>query len=139
MNVLADLITRHGVDVLEHLDRQVSVPVLTGLQAQGDVIVVPEKGAPSGVKFGPVPPEGVVVVQGEVGGNTHTLLGDGPVEWAPESRTGDDVLRVGVLRVPVGAVAWLAHPEHAYSGVGPGVYEVRRQRQLLDRVRRVQD
>src|SRR5690606_3358096 len=38
---LADLTARTGLDVLDHLEQQVSVPVIDGLQAQGDLIVVP--------------------------------------------------------------------------------------------------
>ncbi|NUR64049.1 MAG: hypothetical protein HOV87_36130 [Catenulispora sp.] len=35
-----------------------------------------------------------------------------------------------MLTVAVGATAYLAHPEHAYSGIGPGTYVLRRQREL---------
>src|SRR5690606_21447491 len=38
---LADLTARTGLDVLDHPEQQVSVPVIDGLQAQGDLIVVP--------------------------------------------------------------------------------------------------
>ena len=38
---LAELLDRTGLDVLDHLDRQVTVPVIDGLQAQGDLIVLP--------------------------------------------------------------------------------------------------
>jgi len=38
---LADLTDRTGLDVLGHLEREVTIPVIDGLQAQGDLIVVP--------------------------------------------------------------------------------------------------
>ena len=41
VTTLADAITRFDVDVHDHLDRDEIVPVLAGLQRQGDVIIVP--------------------------------------------------------------------------------------------------
>ena len=38
---LSDLTSLSGLEVLEHLDRQVAVPITAGLQAQGDLIVIP--------------------------------------------------------------------------------------------------
>lgn len=142
---LADLIDTHGVDVHAHLDRGELVPVLTGLQLQGDVAVIPvgPDVAPSGGGFPErVPVTGVPVVRGENGGNTHLLLdgrvGGDPVMWDPSSG-GPSGLDLGVLTVPAGAVAYLAHPEHAYSGIGPGRYVVRRQREQADEIRLVAD
>ena len=128
---LEDLIDRHGVDVHEHLDRTELVPVTSGLQFQGDVAVVPgyRKGT------GSVPPLGIPVVRGENGGNTHLLLVEGPVLFS----TYDDDLILGFLSVPAGATAYLAHPEHGYVGVGAGDYEIRRQREQADVIRRVAD
>lgn len=141
---LADVIDRHGVDVLEHLDRQMDVPVLGGLQAQGDVIVVP-----SGIAAGtssrfmrvastPVPATGVAVVRGENGGNTHLLLAEGDVRWNVIERA-DNGLDLGFLAVADGATAFLAHPEHGYAGIAPGRYVIRRQREQADEIRLVQD
>lgn len=138
MNKLSMLIDRHGVDVLEHLDRDALVPALAGLQAQGDVIVVPAPmvGGRLTEPCGAVPADGVVVVRGENGGNTHLLLAEGDVRYDPDSGGG---LRLGALRVPVGAVAYLAHPEHGYLGIAPGAYEIRRQREQADELRLVAD
>jgi len=47
-------------------------------------------------------------------------------------------LGLGVLTVAEG-VAYLAHPEHAFSGIAPGTYELRRQREQADEIRRVAD
>lgn len=126
-STLGEAIDRHGVDVDGHLDRQALIPVLAGLQAQGDVLVVPRpRREPAEA---PVAREGVAVVRGEFGGNTHTLLAEGDVRFdaVPE---GEESLDLGVLTVAEGAVAYLAHPEHAYSGIASGTYVLRRQREV---------
>ena len=126
MRTLAEAIEMHGIDVEEHLDRQMTIPVLTGFQAQGDVMVVPRPAqAPAGTS---VPRDGVAVVRGEFGGHTHTLLAEGTVTFDPAA--GDEGLDIGVLTVGADATAYLAHPEHAYSGIGPGTYVLRRQREF---------
>jgi hypothetical protein len=133
MNTLELLIDRHGVDVHDHLDRAEIVPVHAGLQIQGDVAVIPVVGK---YKATPVPAAGVPVVRGENGGNTHLLLADGDVGWTSD---GANALVLGWLTVADGATAWLAHPEHGYLGVAPGVYELRRQREQADEIRMVAD
>lgn len=132
---IAQAIGRYGVDILDHLDRDATVPVLSGLQMQGDVAVIP---LTSGAATTPVPAEGVAVVRGEAGGNTHLLLADGPVLFDPHPASTTN-LRLGVLEVPAGAQAYLAHPEHAFAGIAPGVYELRRQREQADELRMVAD
>ena len=138
---LADLIGTHGVDVHDHLDRDELVPVHTALQFQGDVAVVPTSAAVPATGSGypiPLPANGIPVVRGENGGNTHLLLGDATVTWDP-SQGGPTVLDLGVLHVPAGATAWLAHPEHGYLGIGPGQYVLRRQREQADEIRLIAD
>jgi hypothetical protein len=49
------------------------------------------------------------------------------------------LLLLGVLTVPPGSVAYLAHPEHAYAGIAPGTYELRRQREMAGGIRQVAD
>ena len=48
-------------------------------------------------------------------------------------------LVLALLTVPVGSLAYLAHPEHAYTGIGPGTYTLRRQREKADELRMVAD
>ena len=48
MLTLADLTSRTGLDVLSHLEREAAIPVIEGLQAQGDLIVVPVRGPDGG-------------------------------------------------------------------------------------------
>lgn len=139
MRTLEELIATHGVDVDPHLDRQVTVPIIAGLQRQGDVLVIPAallSGAEAVTTR--IPAAGVPVVRGEAGGNTHLLLSDGPVFYAPApGRSGS--LDLGTVTVPDGSVGYLAHPEHAYSGIAPGTYVIRRQREQADEIRLVQD
>jgi len=138
VRTLAQVIDHHGVDVDAHLDRQVTVPVSTGVQRQGDIIVIPAAAVDyDGPARTPVPREGVAVVRGENGGNTHLLLADGTAFYDPARGRHD--LDLGVLTVAAGATGYLAHPEHGYAGVGPGTYVVRRQREQADEIRLVED
>jgi hypothetical protein len=131
---LAEAIETHGVDVHEHLDRDAIIPILTGLQVQGDVAFIPTR--PSAKPGVPVPAEGVVLVRGENGGHTHRLLADGPVTWSEAAGAGVDL---GVFTVPEGATAFVAHDEHGYTGHAPGAYIARRQVEQADQVRKVAD
>jgi hypothetical protein len=130
MPTVEEAIAAFGVTVDPHLDRQTAIPILSGLQFQGDVAVVPAERTPSRT---PVPADGVAVVRGEAGTNTHLLLATGAVCYTPDAF--GTVL--GVLTVAEGATAYLAHPEHAFSGIGPGTYELRRQREQGDRETRL--
>jgi len=132
---LADVLDLTEADVLDHLDRQVTVPALAGLQPQGDVIVIPVSATVWDAS--PVPARGVPVVRGENGGNTHLLIGDGPVAWAPSPRAGAQTL--GEVTVPDGSVGYLLHPEHGAAGIAPGTYVIRRQREQADEIRLVAD
>jgi hypothetical protein len=135
---LSEAIDRYGVDVHPHLDRQVMIPVIDGLQCQGDVAVIPAP-RPGQQATAEVPPVGVPVVRGEAGGHTHLLLAQGPVFFDPRPVSARGLV-LGVLTVPPGSVAYLAHPEHAYAGIAPGTYELRRQREMAGQtIRRVAD
>lgn len=138
-STLADILGRHQVEVLEHLDRQVTIPIITGApQAQGDLIVLYRPDTPtSDTRQGTrVPPAGVPVVRGENGGNTHLLVADGAVAWAPATGAGQDL---GYVTVAPGSTAYLIHPEHGGNGIGVGTYLLRRQREQADEIRLVAD
>ena len=134
-----EIMGRHGIGTegIEHLD--LPVPVLTGPQAQGDVLILPvpareDRGAP-------VPQAGVTVVTGETaGGNVHILHAlDGECFWrpSPDAATG---LVQGWLTVPEGSTATMVHTqEHSVLAIGCGTFEVRRQREFAGEWRRVQD
>lgn len=133
------VLEKHEINTngIEHLDLEVRV--LTGMQRQGDVLIVP-CAPPAGV-FKPIPVEGVTVVRGETsGGNAHILHAlDGECAWA-ESQHADRDLLQGWLTVAPGASATLIHTqEHNVIGIGPGCYEIRRQREFAGEWRRVSD
>jgi hypothetical protein len=129
---LAELLDRHCLDVLDHLDREITVPVIDGLQAQGDLIVIP-MGMLNVVKVSEwpswrlVPPEGVELVRGVAGNNPHTLVADpGTCHWTTALR---DPMRLGIAIFENTAPAYLIHPEHGGTGVAPGRWLVRRQQE----------
>ena len=131
---LATLIDTHRIDVDPHLARDMEIPVLTGLQRQGDVLIIPANIPPATT---PVPATGTPVIRGENGGNTHAIVGAGILcDTRAASATN---LTLATLTVPDGAAAYLAHPEHGYMGIGTGTYEMRRQREMADELRMVQD
>ena len=122
------------VEIPEHLELDAEVPVITGLQVQGDLAIIPvRKSAKPGVS---VPAEGVAVVRGENGGHTHLLVGEGAVAFAPVATPGQDL---GVLTVDDDSTAFLLHPEHGCNAMGPGSYLIRRQREQADEIRLVAD
>ena len=116
---------------------ELAIPIHTGAQRQGDVLIIPVERAT------PVHAPTVTdcpVVRGESGGNTHAIYAEAgsgvrclTVTPSPAS------LVVAHLAVPAGQTAWLGHPEHGYAGIGPGVYEIRRQREQADELRLVAD
>lgn len=132
---LDTIMTPHSVEIPAHLEAQAEVPLISGKpQRQGDVMVVPmRKGNVAGLK--PVPAEGIPVVRGE-GGHTHLLVAEGPVSWAPATPAGANQ---GTLVVEEGGSAYLIHPEHGATGIGPGHSVIRRQREQADEIRLVAD
>lgn len=140
-STLGNILDRAGIGTLGVLDTEVEVPILTGPQRQGDVLVLPRPGrAPVTT---PIPPAGVVVVAAETStANRHELHSwDGPgcfFDAAPDG--GDTGLTLGTLTVPEGASAYLLHTdEHGANGIGPGTYELRRQREFAGEWRAVAD
>lgn len=125
-----------GVNVVTATDiADIEIPVLGGIQRQGDVLVIPA----TVTATTEVPAQGTAVVRGESGGNTHAIYAaDGAVYCDVNSANTRD-LRVACLTVPDGSTAYLGHPEHGYNGVAPGSYEIRRQREMAKEIRMVAD
>ncbi|NKE62529.1 hypothetical protein FXN61_39685 [Lentzea sp. PSKA42] len=125
---LAELVDRTSVDTLDHLERETTVPVVDGLQAQGDLIVIPFSmfaGPPEQNASRWVPAEGIHLVQGADGRNPHVLVADpGTCTWSP---AGDPELGLGIVENT--APVYLLHPEHGGTGIAPGRWVVRQQRE----------
>jgi hypothetical protein len=138
---LADLTARTGLDVLSHLEREVTIPVIDGLQAQGDLLVIPVAllaaepqdrvrrniSIADSARWHEVPAPGLEVLRAGTGGNPHTLVADpGACRWT----TGvNDPQQLALGALSTNGVAYLIHPEHGGSGIAPGRYIIRRQRE----------
>lgn len=135
-------LARHDITVADELLADIEVPVLSGPQRQGDVLILPRPAAGKAELAGMVPVgrDGVAVVRGEATGNTHLLDAvAGEVQWSP-SAGGVDGLTLGVLIVGADAVAHLLHTdEHGCNGIGPGTYVLVGKREQAEEVRRVAD
>lgn len=129
---MQEAVDRFGVHVETDFAADDPIPVLDGTQFQGDVAIIPTE---TTAAVGVVPSDGLPVVRGENGGNTHLLLPSDGVTF-DRKEVG---LVLGILTVAKDAIAYLAHPEHGYAGVGPGTYEIRRQREQADEIRMVRD
>jgi len=121
-----------GVTVPAHLAADTEVPILTGPQAQGDLMIIPVQRTEIPTRdWQPVAPRGIPLVRGEATGNTHWLHQgfDSPgVRWAPHHAHRG--LTLGYLHVPDGQSAQLIHTEeHGANGIGPGYYRVNRKRE----------
>ncbi|TDD24161.1 hypothetical protein [Nonomuraea diastatica] len=130
---LASLTRRTGLTVLDHLEQSVRIPVVDGLQAQGDLIVIPLAMVADSVRarhdaeWETVPSAGVELLRGEAGGNPHTLVADpGTCLWTNRVMDSDQ-LAIGLFQAR--ATVYLLHPEHGGTGCAPGTYVVRRQRE----------
>lgn len=135
------ILARHDIHPADQAIADIDVPILTGPQRQGDVLIAPRPplGRAELASMTPLPAAGIPVVRGEATGNTHILTPEHntTVMWSP---TEGDLLRLGVLHVPAGAVAWLVHTdEHGVNGIGPGTYIVTGKREQADELRRVAD
>lgn len=139
MATLAEVTGRYDFAVLEHLEAEAEVPVLEGLQAQGDLIAVPLEQAGRPVRYDglvPVPAEGVAVIEAVGGGHEHRLFASVP-GTAMLGLAPSGVQDIGVVECtePV----YLLHPEHGATGLAPGRYMLRRQREQADEERLVAD
>lgn len=134
MHTNTAVLTRYGVSLDSIELPELEIRVLSETQVQGDVLILKvttdHKGQPID--------RGVTVVRAETNSaNTHTLHGDGL--WEPNARAAQDLVQ-GWLTVAEGQEAFLIHTEeHSALGIGPGTYEIRRQREFAGEWRRVAD
>jgi len=134
ITTLSDAEQTYGLALLEHLDRTVTVPVISHAAAQGDVSILR---VTTGAATIPMPAAGVPVVRGEDGGHTHLLLG-ADCYWTPADGTTESTL-LGTLTVPDGEQALLSHPEHGALLIEPGTYRIGRQREYAGEWRLLAD
>lgn len=133
MKTLGDLTTVTGRDVDLHLMLDLVIPVHAGIQAQGDVIVVPlaevagEVKVQGSAQWREVPADGVELLRGGTGGNAHTLVADPGTCLFTADVFDPTGLALGVFETM--DVAFLLHREHGGTGIAPGTYVVRRQRE----------
>jgi hypothetical protein len=138
LDALVDVLT-DDLRALPTVDEPTRVPeplapgvdVVSGLQAQGDVLILP---APDGAVMPhwqqPLPLDRAVPLIRH--GNGHVLRalarGDGRVWWAPMD--GYENL-IACLHVVGDAVALVEQPGDGHDplGIGPGMYQIRRQRE----------
>lgn len=132
LRTLSDITAWSGVDVFDYLDREVSVPVVDGPQAQGDLIVVPHAMLADVVtcqpwtRTVPVPASGIELLRSAAGGNPHSLVADeGACTWTGPVADPRG-LALGIVEVT--GVAYLIHPEHGATGIAAGRYVIGRQR-----------
>ncbi len=128
---LAEAVAKTGKDVLDHLDQQCTVPIVTRFACQGDVAILAD--ADTAPATTPIPDAGVVAVASEASSNTHSLHG---AAFYDRRESG---MQIGVLTVPDGSEALLMHPEHGAMWIAPGSYSIRRQREQADELRLVAD
>jgi hypothetical protein len=131
---LADLTARTGLEVLDHLERELTTPVTDGIQAQGDLIVIPfalVEHAVTELSHGhywhDVPTGGLELLRSAAGGNPHSLVADDRTcRW---NRFIRDTTGLAIGMLEASAFAYLIHPEHGASAIAPGRYVIRRQRE----------
>jgi hypothetical protein len=147
MATLMELSKQYSREVYDHVLAEFGgddVPVLAGRQSQGDVRIAPVDATSSvrvkkDAKWTPVGAKGIDVVRPANGGHTHTLTAPaGAAMWTTDVTDSDD-LAVGVVRVEDGNEAWLMHQEHGATGIAPGNYVIRRQREQAEIQRLVAD
>ena len=140
MPTLIDISAQVGRTCYDHVAAALGdadIPILDGPQSQGDVRVRAADVTPSvtvrrGAVWAPIPASGVVVVAGQ---HDHVLAGADAI-WTTDVA---DVhgLAVGVVDAPHGAFLW--HAEHGATGLAPGRWVVRRQREQAEVQRLVAD
>ncbi|MCQ4120020.1 hypothetical protein [Rhodococcus tibetensis] len=130
---LSALTALTGLDVFDYLDQEVSIPVIDGLQAQGDLLVIPYSLVADIVtpttwtRSENVPLSGVELLRSAVGGNPHSLVADeGVCTW---STPVNDPRRLALGILDTRVTAYLIHPEHGATGIAPGRYVIGRQRE----------
>src|SRR5262249_59031140 len=133
---LGQLIAKHGFEVLDHLDRDLEIRVHAGLQAQGDLFIIPAGPNRGSCQGTAVPPDGIAVIDALTGGHEHRLFAGQPgtAFFAPAGVSGQDLWLLECTEL-----AYIAHPEKAFTGIAPFTLTQRRRRAQADEERLVAD
>ncbi|MCL2785347.1 MAG: hypothetical protein FWD55_07925 [Propionibacteriaceae bacterium] len=140
MQSLQALAERFGCEDLAAAFPEIDIPVLTGAQRQGDVLVLPSPLPAKWPRKGHLPLDpGVVVLSSEDTDHTHTLYGDGQVFFT-EGMSYQRIIwwrrmenNIAWLNVPANGEAFLMHSdEHGALGIGPGTYQILAQQEFGD-------
>lgn len=124
---LHEAIDLTGTEVLDYLDREAAVPTVTTAACQGDVSIFRR----DNINPATTPmPKAVTVVRSESSSNTHVLHPDGACFFDYNEKSSVRDLTLGVLTVPAGSKAILAHQEHGMLSIEPGTYRIGRQREF---------
>lgn len=136
MHTVESVLAHHGYSTTAIEFPELDVPVLTGNQRQGDVFILRVTTSHAGQPIG----KGVTVVKAETNrANTHNLHGDGLWEAHPNAGSDNELVQ-GWVTVPEGGEVFLIHTEeHGANGMGPGTYEIRRQREFAGEWRKIAD
>ena len=144
MKTLADVTATFGFEVLEHLEAEAQVPVLGGLQAQGDLFIVPLADASpltetADVKA--VPAGGIAVIAAVGSGHEHRLFAGAPgtATFGLANTRGANTRGADIGVLECTGPAYVLHPEHGATGIAPGAYVLRRQREQAAEERLVAD
>lgn len=105
------------------VDTETTIPFLDGIQAQGDVLIVPSAASiGAGTEL---VERSVDIVPSENGGHAHTLVVvDGTTCRIRFDKTGNPNV---IARVECDGPVVLTHMEHGANGLLAGTYEFRRQ------------
>lgn len=131
---LAELNEVTGLDVLDHLDRDVDIPIDTNPSPQGDLLLVPAALDPyvnPTSAWQPIPATGLVLVAGT---HDHTLYATGT--WC--TATDDSGCATHLIDLDDDGI--VHHIEHGYRRPAAGKWAVRRQQEgAAERRRMVAD
>jgi hypothetical protein len=136
MSTLETITSAFDFSVHEHLERSLEVPVHSGLQAQGDLFVIPLDSSADD-RGREVPRDGIAVIPAMGAGHEHRLFASVPGTAFFRGASGDSRGDIGVLTTT--ETSWLLHPEHGATGMAPGTYMLRRQREQAQEERIVAD
>ena len=130
---------------LASLGLELDVPPTTGvIECQGDIYFIPWDETIASEERKKIVTEAeplvapTTIVQGR-GGNSHVLVNPdcNPNVLVYRYKAGSQTW--GAIVVPEGGYVCIDHRQHGRNTIGEGVYVIRRQRVMLDKIKKVED